>query len=255
MTAWDALEQGFKMSFINYAVHKKAHEQLRNLKIKEGNVDQFIVNFEFLAHRAQVDMDDPTVLHLFKMGILVWLMDACVDHSPLTNFEQWTKAAQQQQRNWIIKQGVRAQHAAASSNMMQSQSCNNAGLHGQFFWHPWNLNQMSQQGGTCPSHARLPPQDLNPMDTSAKAAWKATTEKEKCQYREKGHCFKCGKQGHLARNCPDKKTQVCVANIDTTLDTTSESFQGYYNNNWTNFHFQHHHPSHQNDWWWKSQTS
>jgi len=50
MSAWDALKQDFKTSFINYAVHEKAHKQLRNLKMKEGNVDQFIADFKFLAH-------------------------------------------------------------------------------------------------------------------------------------------------------------------------------------------------------------
>ena len=61
------------------------------------------------------------------------------------------------------------------------------------------------------------------MDTSAGATQKATTEEEKRQYREKGRCFKCGKQGHLARNCPDKRTRARVANVDTTSDTTSEA--------------------------------
>ena len=60
------------------------------------------------------------------------------------------------------------------------------------------------------------------MDTAALVARKATTEEEKCQYREKGCCFECSKQGHLARTCPDKKTQVCTANADTFSSTTSE---------------------------------
>jgi len=50
MTVWDTLEQDFKMSFIDYTVHEKAHKQLRNLKMKEGNIDQFIAEFEFLAY-------------------------------------------------------------------------------------------------------------------------------------------------------------------------------------------------------------
>ena len=173
MSVWDTLEQDIKMSFIDYAVHEKAHKQLRNLKMKEGNIDQFIADFEFLAHRARVDTDDPTVLHLFKMGIPVWLMDACVDHGPPMNFEQWTKAAQQQQRNWIIKQGVQAQHAAASPTTMQSRSRDNTRSCGQFFWHPRNsnqTNQTNQQGGTRPPHTRLPPLDPNTMDTTALAA-------------------------------------------------------------------------------------
>ena len=60
------------------------------------------------------------------------------------------------------------------------------------------------------------------MDTAASVAQKATTEEEKCQYREKGCCFKCGKQGHLARTCPDKKTRVRTINANTS-STTSET--------------------------------
>ena len=61
------------------------------------------------------------------------------------------------------------------------------------------------------------------MNTSAGAARKATTEEEKRQYREKGCCFECGKQGHLARNCLDKKTQARTTNVDATADATSEA--------------------------------
>ena len=61
------------------------------------------------------------------------------------------------------------------------------------------------------------------MDTAASVAQKATTEEEKHQYREKGRCFECSKQGHLARTCPDKKTQVHTVNADTSSSTTNET--------------------------------
>jgi len=226
MNAWQALEQDFRTSFIDYAVHEKAHEQLRALTMKDGNVDQFIADFEFLAYRAQVDTDDPTVLHLFKMGIPIRLMEACVAHRPPTNFEQWTKAAQQQQRNWIIVQGVKAQHAAlrgaASSTTTGSQSRGNTGPRGQFYWRCGNSNQTNQQGGARPPRAQLPPADPNAMDTSAGAAWKATTEEEKKLYREKGRCFECGKQGHLARTCPNKKAKARVGRVDDASEIAPE---------------------------------
>ena len=35
---------------------------------------------------------------------------------------------------------------------------------------------------------------------------KATNDKECKEYRKTGRCFECGKQGHLVRDCPNKKT-------------------------------------------------
>jgi len=43
------------------------------------------------------------------------------------------------------------------------------------------------------------------MDTSA-VICKATNDKECKEYRKTGRCFKCGKQGHLVCDCPNKKT-------------------------------------------------
>jgi hypothetical protein len=50
MNAWQALKHNFVESFIDYAIHKKAHEALRDLKMKSGNINQFIADFQFLAH-------------------------------------------------------------------------------------------------------------------------------------------------------------------------------------------------------------
>ena len=58
------------------------------------------------------------------------------------------------------------------------------------------------------------------MGTSA-AAWKAITEADKEKYRKEGCCFKCDKQGHIARNCPSKKTCIHTTRTPDTSETTS----------------------------------
>jgi len=54
------------------------------------------------------------------------------------------------------------------------------------------------------------------MDTSA-VICKATNDKEREEYRKTGRCFKCGKQGHLVCDCPNKKTcarTTCTVQIE-----------------------------------------
>ena len=47
------------------------------------------------------------------------------------------------------------------------------------------------------------------MDTST-IIHKATNNKERKEYQKMGQCFECGKQGHLIRDCPNKKTRICT---------------------------------------------
>jgi hypothetical protein len=45
------------------------------------------------------------------------------------------------------------------------------------------------------------------MDTSATVR-KAVTEADKQKHRAEGRCYKCSKQGHLARDCPNRRPRV-----------------------------------------------
>jgi hypothetical protein len=54
------------------------------------------------------------------------------------------------------------------------------------------------------------------MDTST-TIQKATIEAEKQRYHQEGCCYECSKQGHLVRNCPDRKP--CIkASSSTTVE-------------------------------------
>ena len=62
--------------------------------MKEGRINEYIVAFERLAHRANTDLNDPLNLRLFAHGLPKALCDACIDIDLPEMFKQWSNAAQ-----------------------------------------------------------------------------------------------------------------------------------------------------------------
>jgi len=48
------------------------------------------------------------------------------------------------------------------------------------------------------------------MDTSA---GKTTTEEQKAKFCKEGRCYECERQGHIARDCPSKKSKAHGAKL------------------------------------------
>src|SRR6266478_7048156 len=132
MTAWDALKQDFQHSFIDYAVHKKAHDNLRKLKMSEGNVDQYIADFKFLAQCARIDINDPTTIRLFSEGMPFSLAESCIKLEQPKSFKKWPKQAQAQQRNYILIQGLKRSKDGSSTTRPPPATGNMT--QNPFFW-------------------------------------------------------------------------------------------------------------------------
>ena len=66
------------------------------------------------------------------------------------------------------------------------------------------------------------PYNLNVMDIST-IARKATTKAEKEKARKEERCFKCRKQGHLAKNCFNQKLRVRTTEIEEALKKEEEA--------------------------------
>ncbi len=92
--AWQVVEHNFKQAFIDYAVKEKAQDELHKLRMKEGNIDQYIADFQLLAMDANVDLDEPTVFQLFYFGLPTGLAEKCIFNDSPNNFDLWAKAAQ-----------------------------------------------------------------------------------------------------------------------------------------------------------------
>jgi hypothetical protein len=126
MTTWQALEANFKRSFVNYVEHECAQDELRKLKMKDSNVDEYITAFQLLGHHAGMNLDNPSALRLFVHGLLKSLADLCIDIDSPKNFEQWANVAQCHHWNYLKKLAV--YHDYVSPCPQTNSNC------GQFFW-------------------------------------------------------------------------------------------------------------------------
>jgi len=228
---WEVMMQDFLDAFTNFAEREQAQNALKQWKMKEGKIDEYITGFEHLAHRAGVDLDDPSNMRTFAQGLPGPLVETVLRLEDPQNYVQWREAAQRHQRTWLKIQSYKGNYGNAQPSNRRGGQPQRSGPFGNFYWRRLNQGQGNQGSRQQPTRQRLPPRDPNAMDTSA-AARKANTDREKEEYRKTGRCFECGKQGHLARLCPTKKARQSpfprpssnnrTANIEEQDDTDSE---------------------------------
>ena len=224
---WKMMEEKFKTSFTDYAERERAQDQLGKLRMTGDNLDEYLAAFETLGNCAELNPDNPSNLHTFAQGLPCQLADACLAMENPDTYEQWRAAAQRQQVIYLKKKALHSEygtHNPARNAGQNPQQKQNTG----WVWrrpggnpNPNNQNWHGQGNRAQPPRPRLPPRNDDTMDLSV--IHKATTDKEKEEYRRTGRCFQCGKQGHLAHNCPSKPARARTVQIEDSQSTTSSN--------------------------------
>jgi len=91
-TPWAVLMHKFLDAFTNFAESEKAQNVMRNLKMKDGKIDEYIAAFERLTHCAGVDLNDPSNLCTFAQGLPSPLVETVIRQDDPQNYVQWQEA-------------------------------------------------------------------------------------------------------------------------------------------------------------------
>jgi hypothetical protein len=191
---WNEIRLAFQTSFQDTASRERAEDKLRHLAFIPGDVDTFIAQFESLALEATYELNaKPTMSKLpFKM------MDHVYKVTRPQDFQQWTDAVRQYHQDNTAVQNIQGIY----EDTPKKQSSQKKGF---------SAAELAKILGV-----KMPTPDPNAMDTRADRsqvfnkncrtkgrAGTTTTDPIEKQHKE-GRCFTCGKQGHIARVCPDK---------------------------------------------------
>jgi hypothetical protein len=189
MNAWDVLEADFKKYFKDYSGPEVARIELEKLSMMEDKEDDYIAEFEYLAHRAGYGKrSEPYTVRLFVRGLVSGLprklVEACITEYPQTLDECISKV-----RTRILNERVYrpSRHRERENN-------------------PPNRGAFVRGRDIPPPRPRTSLRDSNPI-AAVGANRKAINEDDKERYLRQGLCFHCGEQGHLARDCPDRSHQ------------------------------------------------
>ena len=156
-----------------------------------GGLDDYVAAFEHLAALAGYDLADQGVVYLFTKGLEKGLLSTILHRETSSEtFAQWKQAACNE------LQVMEQRHA-----MLDSDRC-------KYGWVTPCAMQRCNEHSNTPRHH--PNDETVPMDVDPPVftrVFRAYTEEDKQHYMKQGLCFKCGKKGHQARQCPDQKEQ------------------------------------------------
>ena len=172
---WTLFERDFRNAFTDSQKQLTAHQKFLKVKMQGNALDEFIVEFEHLRSEAGWSSNDIGTIMQFRRGLNTGLLKAIVQHvcPCLRTLRNWFDAARKQHDIWNeLKAAIE--------------------------------DAKSTGPPTPPRRNTTYTRPLNAMDVNAVRV-DALAAEEKEKLAKEGCCFRCKKQGHISRKCPERE--------------------------------------------------
>jgi hypothetical protein len=179
---WTDFIRDFKQAYTHTAAKETAYARLKVLKMEGDDIDGYIAKFEDLVAQAEWERTASGTVEVFKRGLPYWLAFRILNNRNFVpiGMEGWQHAAREE-----------IERAALITATLGDRKKNNDGTRRNRF-----LSMVANQ------RAKRDPDAMDVDVNLAKTSQLSKQEREKLA--KEGRCFHCKKQGHIARNCPDK---------------------------------------------------
>ena len=99
---WGEVAQSFTQQFANNMEKEEAQAQLRQgIKMKEGDIDVYVAQFEELAQMAGYHLDEPQTIDTFTAGLPLNLYLKTFELDQPRNYNQWREAMVRRQQQYV----------------------------------------------------------------------------------------------------------------------------------------------------------
>src|SRR6266403_4521463 len=175
---WDYFEDAFRDAYTDTSEREDADNKLQNLHMKDGNLDQYVAEFNRLSHLADRNDETRGLIPLFRQGLPYGLAQACMNRSkwPET-IHQWQAAAREENKRYAIKKNLGLARSPKEGKDRKQQ---------------WKAALKGKQRD-----------NSVPMEVDVAQTQRVLTEHQE-KLKKEGWCFHCEVQGHMSRECPKK---------------------------------------------------
>jgi hypothetical protein len=180
---WDELKDDFVNAYAHTGRIEQARIELGKLEMEGDLIDEYVAKFENLLKKAEIPRKEVGAIQKFKDGLRKGVLSKILqrDTWPET-IDEWQENARREVRRMaVVKEslGDRGNYHLSSK---------------QAKW-----SSMSQHFQPNKKRNEAVAMEID----AAKFTQNPRREEENAQLRKEGRCFKCKKQGHMKKACPD----------------------------------------------------